>query len=113
MFLTDQQGQTITVVQDLHPELAEITLASDPPGASMVADANPVVATEKLTRVVGFEMGISVGSPQVLGGSSYALSHWSDGVTLNPRTLAVPPGGGVYTATLLPQRSWLPLVATP
>lgn len=106
--ITDAQGQTTTIDQDLYPVTTTVTLDTSPLGGQVILEGGTFGAPDTVTRVVGINIGIDVPSPQIIGGNTYTFSAWAHGGNQS-QTIAVPPGGGTYLA-LLTTKIWLPLI---
>jgi glucose/arabinose dehydrogenase len=108
--ITDGRGQTATFVRELLPVTKTLTLATDPPGGTLLLEHQAFATPLSVARVVGMNIPIEAPSPQQIGGKPYRFVRWSNN---GPRaqTLAMPPAGGTYTATYVPgYATWLPAV---
>ena len=72
---------------------------TNPPGGSGIMEGQTITTPFSATRVIGIQTSINVPSPQLIGGSTYDFSSWSNGGA-QVQTFGVPVGGGTYTATL-------------
>jgi hypothetical protein len=72
---------TATGSVDLHPSLAQITLAALPAGPAfqLALDQQASLAPFGSTSVVGFLRSLDAISPQTFGDVTYAFDSWSDG----------------------------------
>ncbi|MBC8009854.1 MAG: PQQ-dependent sugar dehydrogenase, partial [Burkholderiales bacterium] len=96
--VTDLGGRTHTVTRDVVPRTVAITLASNPTGARLTLDGQPVTAPYTFTGVVGVVRAIGVTSPQTIGGQSYTYQSWSDGGAAT-HNITTPAAATTYTAT--------------
>ena len=79
---------------------ATLTVAASPPNAGAVGGGG----------------NYAVGSSQTISAAAsdgWAFAQWQDGVTNNPRTVTLPAGGAMYTATFLPAAALTVLAAPP
>jgi hypothetical protein len=99
--LKDALGQTATVERDVWPAAATVTLDTNQAGGQVTFvgwGTNPGPWT--VTRVVNMRIGISVPSPQQIGGQIYGFAAWSNGGNQS-QTIVVPPAGGHNTAEMV------------
>lgn len=94
----DSAGLTHASYRDVLPNTATVTLASNPSGAQLTLDGQPVVAPLSVTSVVGMVRAIGAVSPQLLGGISQQFASWSDGGA-TVHDLATPATNTSYTAS--------------
>jgi len=65
---------------ELHPATAELAFASDPLGIRIdVGSRSVTTPAEPETLILGSRTTLSVVSPQIIGGTEYAFSAWSNG----------------------------------
>jgi hypothetical protein len=108
--ITDERGETATVVRALLPLTKTLTLAIAPAGGSVLLEHQSFAAPLSVARVVGMNIPIEVPSLQQFAGKPYLFVCWSNSGA-RAQTLVVPPTGGTYTATYAPQFAvWLPNV---
>jgi glucose/arabinose dehydrogenase len=108
--ITDERGQTATIVRELLPVTKTLTLATAPVGGSVLLEHQSFVAPLSVARVVGMNIPIEVPSLQQLAGKPYLFARWSNNGS-RAQMLVVPPTGGTYIATYAPQFAiWLPNV---
>jgi glucose/arabinose dehydrogenase len=95
--VTDSEGLSSTVIRDVHPRRARLTLAASPPGLQLTLDGQPVTAPAAFDSVVGIQRTIGAAA-QSAGGTTYAFVGWSDG---GPpvRVVATPAVDTTFTAT--------------
>ena len=99
--VTDSQGATHTDSVDIQPQLASVTLATNPTGLQLTLDGAPVTAPFTFTGVVGIQRTIAAVSPQTVGGQTWGFASWSDGGALS-HTISTPSATTTYTATFTP-----------
>jgi hypothetical protein len=82
----DTHGLSATARRRLDPQTARLTLASDPPGASLTLGAQ--TATAPFTREVirGSTNSVGAESSQTIGALPYAFASWSDAGARNHAT---------------------------
>src|SRR3954470_14678747 len=91
-------GLTQTVVRDVLPRTARLTLATSPAGLLVKLDAQPRATPFTVDSVVGIERTLEAVSPQVSsGGTIYQFTAWSDG-RARVHTLATPAADTTYSA---------------
>jgi hypothetical protein len=94
----DSAGLTQTVVRDVLPRKARLTLATSPAGLLVKLDAQPRATPFTVDSVVGIERTLEAVSPQVSsGGTVYQFTAWSDG-RARVHILATPAADTTYTA---------------
>ena len=95
--VTDSHGLTGSTSLDVHPELASITLLSDPPGLQVTFGGTGHLTPATFEAVVGSQMSVATTSPQ----QSLAFARWSSGA---PRlhTITVGSADATYTASFSP-----------
>jgi hypothetical protein len=99
MHITDADGQTTTLTKDIYPIIKTFTVNTDVPGATFTVDGVSYGAPLTTSRAVGFNVTLDVPSPQTVGSNTYIFASWSQGGAQS-QTLAVPVGGGTFTARL-------------
>ena len=94
---TDSHGLTGSTSLDVHPELASITILSDPPGLQVIFGETRRLTPATFDAVVGSQMSVATTSPQ----HSLAFARWSSGA---PRlhTITVGSADATYTASFSP-----------
>ena len=101
---TDSKGLSATASVRLDPQTVDLTIASNPTGASIAINSSAGTAPVTKTVVIGSANTISVTTPQTIGGSVYTFSSWSDGGAAS-HTVVAPASATTYTATLAQQTS--------
>ena len=75
---TDAGGLTDTAFVDVHPNLVDVTIGTDPPGLAFTLDGRPSGQTTK-RMVVGTQYVLDAASPQYAGEERYRFDAWSTG----------------------------------
>jgi glucose/arabinose dehydrogenase len=96
--VTDPQGLTTQTFRDIHPRVANITLATSPPGLSITLDGTPTATPVTVPAVVGMTRAIGAPSPQSSGGTTFNFASWSDAGT-QAHNITVPATDTTFTAT--------------
>ena len=98
---TDGSGASATTTLRLDPQTVALDFASSPPGLQLAV--NSVATATPFTRTVirGSTNTVSAPSPQVLNGTTYVFSSWSDGGA-ETHTISAN-AQAAYTATYTPQ----------
>lgn len=99
MRVTDSDGQTATLTGAVYPIVKTFTVNTDVAGAAFSVDGVSYTSPLTISRVVGFNVALDVPSPQTVGSADYIFASWSQGGAIN-QTVAVPSGGGTFTARL-------------
>lgn len=108
--VTDIQGQSTTVYQDVFPALATIAVDTNPAGGLVSVDGQVLTATVAFSRTIGLQAALGVPLVQNIAGSPYLFANWSDS-GLAGHNIVVPSAGGTYTANFVPaQQVFLPLI---
>jgi glucose/arabinose dehydrogenase len=97
---TDSVGAQRTVVRTLTPVVADVTLASNVPGATLFWDGSPFPADFTFSSIVGRQWAIAAPPTQTVGGQAYVFQNWSNGGSAT-QTITVPPGTTAFTANYL------------
>ncbi len=95
---TDSDGNSAEVTRDVVPLKSTQTLATNPPGLSLLLDGSPITAPYTFVGVQGFKRQITAPATQTLGGHTYQFVSWSDGGNAD-HTLVTPEYDGTITAT--------------
>jgi glucose/arabinose dehydrogenase len=95
--VTDSGGLTRTLVRDVKPRKATVTLASQPLGLGLLLDGQPVTTPYTFVGVVGISRSLEAVSPQTAAGASVAFQSWSDGGA-RAHTISTPATDATYTA---------------
>lgn len=93
--VTDTAGLSATTFVDVLPNLATLTLATQPAGLTVLLDGQPSTAPLTVTGVVGMVRTIGIPTPQ----GAYRFYAWSDGGAVS-HPIRTPEGGASYIATL-------------
>jgi hypothetical protein len=94
----DSSGLTHTVTRDLVPRVANVTLATNPPGLQLLLDGTPLTAPATIPNVVGMLRSIGAPSPQTVNGTQFTFGSWSDGGAAT-HDIVVPATATTLTAT--------------
>ena len=95
---TDAQGRTTTVTRDVLPNVAMLTVQTNPIGRQFTVDAQPFTTSQTFASVVGFERPIGVPEGQSDSQFAYTFDAWSDGGAAT-HTIVTPMINTTYTAT--------------
>lgn len=97
---TDSQGRTGVISQVLQPDLARVTLASDPPGLQLGVNGRTVNTPIELEVWKGYTLNVAAAAQQDASGRSLIFARWSDDA---PAAHAISAGSdATYTATFVP-----------
>jgi hypothetical protein len=72
---TDAQGQSASVSRDLHPRVVSVHVLSNPAGAQLALDGQPLSAPANYQAVDNSVHSVTATSPQTIGGLSYTLGN--------------------------------------
>lgn len=75
----DGQGETGTVIRDVYPRTAQISLQTSPTGLEVAVDGQPKASPYSFYGVAGFKRTVSAPLTQTMNGESYEFVEWSDG----------------------------------
>jgi hypothetical protein len=95
---TDSGGLTDTTSVRLDPKTVELSFESDPAGLRLTVGSASGTTPFSRTVIVGSKNSLSAPSPQLIGGSNYEFTSWSDGGAQSHDTVA-PDAAATYTAT--------------
>jgi glucose/arabinose dehydrogenase len=98
LIATDSKGASASTSVDIHPNLGQFTLQSNPAGLQLMLDGGPVAAGATITGTVGQPRTIAVASPQTLNGTTYTFVSWSDGGSAS-HSINTPSATTTFTAT--------------
>ncbi len=104
----DINGSTTEVTRDLQPNVAQVTLATNPAGGTVLLDGMSFTTPYVFTGVAGQQRALSVPVPATIGGLAYSWVSWSDTGALT-HDILTPLANTTYTATFVNRP---PLVAT-
>jgi glucose/arabinose dehydrogenase/PKD repeat protein len=76
---TDSTGLSRSTSITLTPEKVQLTIASTPPGLTVLVDDLPHATPYTFDTLIGFRHTLDATGPQTLGAARYAFSSWSDG----------------------------------
>jgi hypothetical protein len=93
----DSFGLTHTTTRDILPNVATVSLRTNPAGLQVTLDGTPVTSPADVPNVVGNTRQLGVVSPQTSGGTTYTFSSWSDGGAAT-HNINVPSTNTTYTA---------------
>jgi len=98
---TDSLGRTGVVSKVLRPDIAQMTLATNPPGLHLTINNQPITAP--YTTDLWSGSAIQVGAPEQLNSSGQLMvaEGWSDGGAAT-HTITTTSATAVYTATFVP-----------
>ncbi len=96
--VTDSSGLTTTVIRDVFPIKATITVNSNVPGAALTLDGKPITSPTTFIGVAGIQRTFSAPETQIIGGITYTFDSWSDGGAAT-HTIFTPAVDSTYTAT--------------
>jgi glucose/arabinose dehydrogenase len=94
----DSGGLASTVLHDLLPITADVTLETNPPGLQVALDGTPQATPTTFTGVVGMTRSLGAVTPQTLNGTTYTFASWSDGGA-DVHDVSTPSVARTYTAT--------------
>ena len=75
---TNALGLKSTVYRDILPRKVQVTLATEPPGLTVMLDGAPVVTPNTFTGVAGVVRAVGA-EPQLVDGVPHEFVSWSDG----------------------------------
>ena len=102
---TDSSGLTDTTRARIRPETVPLTLASDPPGASVSYAGSDAVTPFATSAAIGFRTTISASRSMTgPGGRPYVFDGWSDGGALS-HDIEIPATATTLTATYLEDKA--------
>ena len=96
--VVDGEGVADTVIRDIQPQKAALTLATVPAGLQVTLDGQPRTTPLTVTGVVGMERELGVVSPQTVGMTTYTFASWGHGGSAS-QTITAPATATTYTAT--------------
>ncbi|HYG73865.1 MAG TPA: PQQ-dependent sugar dehydrogenase [Planctomycetota bacterium] len=94
----DSLGRETTIVRELTPKLADVTLRTEPAGLVLEIDGQSINDNSSFTGVVGFRRNLNAPSPQRLNGAVYDFSGWSNNQPA-AHTIVTPSTAQTFTAT--------------
>jgi glucose/arabinose dehydrogenase len=75
----DADNSSHSVYRDIHPNLVNLTLQTEPAGLQITLDGQPFPSEYTTQSVVGIVRSIGAPSPQMVGDTTYIFQSWSDG----------------------------------
>jgi len=96
--VTDSTGAQSSTFVDILPNVATLTLDTQPSGLQLTLDGQPITTPYAVQSVVGTTRTIGAPSPQQVGKHSYSFVKWSDGGA-QARTITTPDVNTIKTAT--------------
>jgi glucose/arabinose dehydrogenase/Ca2+-binding RTX toxin-like protein len=76
---TDSKGLSRTITQQLQPHRVEVSFASQPSGLSLQINGESFTTPKTLLSWESYKLNVNAPSPQMLAGTAYLFSSWSDG----------------------------------
>ena len=101
---TDQGGASVTTSVTLQPQTVDLTFESAPSGLQLTVGATTSTTPFDRTVIVGSANSVSALTPQVLGGTTYFFSSWSDGGAQS-HTIVAPAVPTTFTAVYFGERA--------
>ncbi|WP_130735653.1 PQQ-dependent sugar dehydrogenase [Flavobacterium sp. J27] len=114
--VTDSNGLTASDFVDVHPNLVDVTVTSDPALLHLELNQKPVTAPATRPVVANANLQtLNALSPQYIDNVRYDFDHWSQGGTIN-QTFQAPASGNItytafYTETILPSGPYQGVIA--
>ena len=109
---TDAAGSAVTTSVALQPQTVVLSFASSPAGLQLTVNGVSSTTTFTRTIIVGSTNSLSATTPQVLNGTTYEFSSWSDGGAQTHNITS--PTDATYTATYViapPRNTALPTIS--
>jgi len=95
--VADGLGASTEVIRDLLPNTAQVTLASQPSGASLLLDGMAQTTPHVFVGVTGQERSIGAPAAATIGGFAYSFVSWAHGGAAT-QTISTPGTNTTYTA---------------
>jgi len=76
---TDAGGATASTSVEIQPETVELTFQTAPDGLRLVIGPDTLTAPVTRTFIAGTTISVSAPTPQIVDGTTYEFSSWSDG----------------------------------
>ncbi|MBX3399933.1 MAG: PQQ-dependent sugar dehydrogenase [Gemmataceae bacterium] len=86
----DSFGHTVTTTRDILPLTASVSVVSNPPGATIAIDGQPMASPIGFVGVVGIERELAAAETIGFNGQLIPFSRWSDGSTDRVRGISTP-----------------------
>jgi Ca2+-binding RTX toxin-like protein len=93
---TDSSGLSKTVTQQVQPKRVDVLFGTNPSGLSVQIEGETFTDPKTLLSWEGDTLDVNAPSPQMLSGTTYVFSSWSDG---GAQSHAIATGPSTYTAT--------------
>jgi hypothetical protein len=77
--VSDDRGLSGTATLQFKPRTVNLSIASDPPGISLLAASTQAASPFTVPAIDGSEIQLSAPQSAVIGGTTYAFAGWSDG----------------------------------
>jgi hypothetical protein len=94
----DAEGLTQTTYRDVAPFTSTLTVATNPAGIPVSIDGQPGTAPDSSASVVGMSRLIEVPTTQILGGTIFQFTGWSDGYASTQRVVTTPAAAADFLA---------------
>ena len=95
--VTDSDGQATTTFREIYPNRSTYTITSNPSGLQLFLDGESIFTPYSYTTTVGAVQTVEARSPQLLNGTSYQFSNWSDGGAVT-HSITIPAANTTLTA---------------
>lgn len=95
---TDSKGVSSTIVRDLLPNIVDVTLASQPSGATFQVNGSSYPTPTTLKSWEAYQLNVAAPAQIVSAGQTLPFDKWSDGVTTATRVINTPATAATYTA---------------
>ena len=96
--VTDSDGLSTTVSEDLQPETGTVSAVSDPAGITLTVDGVAGAPPPTATGIAGGGIDVSAPASVAVGEATYTFDAWSDGGARN-HTVTIDPGSNALTAS--------------
>jgi hypothetical protein len=96
--VTDSSGASQTTWVDIDPMTSTLTVATSPAGLQVAIDGQSSTTPDAFASVVGMDRLIVAPSTQILGGTIYQFTGWSDGSSASQRVVTTPASGASFLA---------------
>jgi glucose/arabinose dehydrogenase len=94
----DSGGLSATVSQSFQPRLVNVTVASQPPGLSLVVNGSPMTTPRQFTSWQGYQLRLSAPDQSDSTGARQVFTAWSD-AGASEHVVTTPSAAPTYTAT--------------
>ena len=96
--VTDSDGLSTTVSEDLQPETGTVSAVSDPAGITLTVNGVAGAPPPTATGIAGGGIDVSAPASVAVGEATYTFDSWSDGGARN-HTVTIEPGSNALTAS--------------